>query len=149
MTITYKLKDCIFWSDGEPITSADFVFNWQAAMDPANAPVSRGGWDKIASVEAPDERTVVITFSELYPSWPTIFNLGPNNLSGGLLPAHVFEGQTGLETNPADPPTHLGWRSVGHQRMGTRRSHDPRPQPELLRHSRQVGLYQHQVRTRS
>ena len=100
LTITYKLKDCIFWSDGEPITSADFVFNWQAAMDPANAPVSRGGWDKIASVEAPDERTVVITFSELYPSWPTIFNLGPNNLSGGLLPAHVFEGQTGLETNP-------------------------------------------------
>lgn len=100
LTITYKLKPCIFWSDGEPITANDFVFNWKAAMDPANAPVSRGGWDKIASVEAPDDQTVVITFSELYPSWPTVFNLGPNNLSGGLLPAHVFEGQTGLETNP-------------------------------------------------
>ena len=100
LTITYHLKPDLKWSDGEPITANDFVFTWKAMIDPANAPVSRGGWDKIASVEAPDEKTVVITFSELYPSWSTIFNIGPNNLAGGVLPAHIFEGQTGLETNP-------------------------------------------------
>jgi peptide/nickel transport system substrate-binding protein len=100
LTITYKLKPCIFWSDGEPITSADFVYTYKSAIDPANAPISRSGWDKLVSVEAPDEQTVVMTFSTLYPSWPTIYNLGPNNSTGGLLPAHIFEGQTGLETNP-------------------------------------------------
>jgi len=100
LTITYHLKPCIFWSDGEPITSKDFAYTYSAMMDPANAPISRSGWDKIASFETPDDQTVVITFSTLYPSWPTLFNLGPNNTGGGLLPAHVFEGQTGLETNP-------------------------------------------------
>ena len=100
LTITYKLKPCLFWSDGEPITSKDFLFTYQSAIDPANAPISRSGWDKIESVETPDDQTVVIKFQTLYPSWTTIYNLGPNNSGGGLLPAHIFEGQTGLETNP-------------------------------------------------
>jgi len=100
LTITWHLKPCIFWSDGEPITSKDFAFTFKSNMDPANAPISRSGWDKIASVETPDDQTVVVTFSSLYPSWPTIYDLGPNNSSGGVLPAHIFEGQTGLETNP-------------------------------------------------
>ena len=26
--------------------------------------------------------------------------LGPNNIGGGLLPAHIFEGKTALETDP-------------------------------------------------
>jgi peptide/nickel transport system substrate-binding protein len=100
LTITYKLKPCVFWSDGEPVTANDYVFTYKAFIDEGNAPISRAGWDQIASVEAPDDQTVVITFKSLYASWTTLFNLGPNNSGGGLLPAHIFEGQTGLETNP-------------------------------------------------
>ena len=40
-TLTWKLKPCIFWSDGEPITSKDIAFTWKAIMDEANAPISR------------------------------------------------------------------------------------------------------------
>ena len=109
LTVTWKLKPCIFWSDGEPITSKDFAYTYQALLDPANAPISRAGWDKIASVDTPDDQTVVITFSTLYPSWPVLYSLGPNNTSGGLLPAHVFEGKTGLETDPqVHQPTWAG-----------------------------------------
>jgi len=100
LTVTWKLKPCIFWSDGQPITSKDFAFTFKAMMDPANAPVSRSGWDKIASIDTPDDQTVVIHFSALYPPWITLFNLGPNNGGGGLLPAHIFEGKTGLEKDP-------------------------------------------------
>jgi len=101
LTLTYKLKPCLFWSDGEPITSKDFLFTWKALMDPANVPVTRSGPDKITNIETPDDQTVVITFDKIYPSWITVFNLGPNNLAGGLLPEHVFAGQaTGLEANP-------------------------------------------------
>jgi peptide/nickel transport system substrate-binding protein len=69
-------------------------------MDEGNAPISRAGYDKIASIDTPDDLTVVVHFSELYPAWALLFNLGPNNIGGGLLPAHLFEGETALETNP-------------------------------------------------
>jgi peptide/nickel transport system substrate-binding protein len=51
LTITWKLKDCLFWSDGEPLTSADVKFTWEAVMDPGTAPTTRTGYDKIASIE--------------------------------------------------------------------------------------------------
>ena len=67
-------------------------------MDPGNAVASRTGYDKIASIDTPDPLTAVITFSELYPPWQTLFTQGPNN-SGSILPQHMLEGETALETN--------------------------------------------------
>lgn len=99
LTITWKLKPDLKWSDGEPLTSADVKFTWQSVVDPANAPLARTGYDKIASIDTPDDTTVVIHFSELYPPWQTIFSQGPNN-NGSLLPKHILDGQTGLEKNP-------------------------------------------------
>jgi peptide/nickel transport system substrate-binding protein len=99
LTITWKLKDCLFWSDGTPLTSEDVKFTWEAIMDEGNAVSSRTGYDKIASIDTPDATTVVITFSELYPPWPTLFTQGPNN-TGGILPKHILEGKTALETDP-------------------------------------------------
>jgi peptide/nickel transport system substrate-binding protein len=98
LTITWKLQDCLFWSDGEPLTSADVKFTWETILDPANAPLSRTGYDKIASVDTPDDTTIVLNFSELYPGWQTLFTQGPNN-SGAILPEHLLAGQTGLEGN--------------------------------------------------
>ncbi len=99
LTITWKLKDCLFWSDGTPLTSEDVKFTWEFVMDPGNAVSTRTGYDKIASVEAPDATTVVVTFAELYPAWPTLFTQGPNN-SGGILPKHILEGVTAAESDP-------------------------------------------------
>ncbi len=98
LTITWKLKDCLYWSDGERITSADVKFTWEAVMDPGNAVASRTGYDKIESVETPDDLTVVIKFAELYPPWQVLFTQGPNN-GGAILPKHILEGQSGLESN--------------------------------------------------
>jgi peptide/nickel transport system substrate-binding protein len=100
LTLTWKLKPCIFWSDGEPITSKDFVTTWKAIMDPGTAPISRSGYDKISAIDTPDDQTAVVHFSELYPAWPLLFDLGPNNIGGGLLPAHIFDGKTALEKDP-------------------------------------------------
>ena len=82
LTITWKLKTGLLWSDGEPLTSADVLFTWQSIMDPGNAVASRVGYEKIASIDTPDDTTVVLNFSELYPPWQTLFTQGPNN-SGG------------------------------------------------------------------
>ena len=99
LTITWHIKPCVFWSDGQPITSKDVLFTWQSQVDPGNAPISRTGWDKIASIDTPDDQTAVLHFSELYPPWPTLFTNGPNN-GGQLLPSHLLEGKTGLEKDP-------------------------------------------------
>jgi peptide/nickel transport system substrate-binding protein len=99
LTITWKLREGLYWSDGEPLTSADVKFTWEVVMDPGNAVASRTGYDKIESIETPDDTTVVIKFAELYPPWPTLFTQGPNN-SGGILPKHILEGKTALETDP-------------------------------------------------
>ncbi len=99
LTITWKLKDCLFWSDGTPLTSEDVKFTWELVMDPGNAPSSRTGYDKIASIDTPDATTVVINFSELYPPWPVLFTQGPNN-AGAILPKHILEGKTAVEADP-------------------------------------------------
>ncbi len=37
LTYTFHLRDDIFWSDGEPVTAADFEYSWKRIVDPANA----------------------------------------------------------------------------------------------------------------
>jgi len=82
--ITMNLRDDIVWSDGTPITSADFVFTYNMIMDGGNAVDSQYPYDMVESIEAPDERTVVITFTEPYTPWQA-------QLWRGLLPKHVLE----------------------------------------------------------
>ncbi len=99
LTITWHIKPCVFWSDGTPFTSKDVAFTWKAEVDPGNAVITRSGYDKITAVDTPDDQTAVLHFSELYPAWPTLFTVGPNNY-GQILPAHLLEGKTGLEKDP-------------------------------------------------
>ena len=72
-TITLKLRDDIVWSDGEPITSDDFVFTYEMFMNPANTVASTYPYDLLAGMEAPDERTVVMSFEEPFVPWMASF----------------------------------------------------------------------------
>ncbi len=82
--ITMKLRDDIAWSDGEPITSEDFVFTYDMVMDPNNTVASTYPYDLLASVEGPDPQTVVVTFDEPFAAWAAA-------LWHGILPAHVLQ----------------------------------------------------------
>jgi peptide/nickel transport system substrate-binding protein len=99
LTITWHLKPCLFWSDGEPLTSADVKFTWEVETDQGNAVYSRAGYDQISSIDTPDDTTVVLHFSSLYPGWQTLFDSGPNN-QGNIQPMHILQGKTGLESDP-------------------------------------------------
>ena len=37
LTYTFTLRDDIVWSDGQPVTAADFEYSWKRIVDPANA----------------------------------------------------------------------------------------------------------------
>jgi len=99
LTITWHLKPCLFWSDGQPLTSADVKFTWQALLDKGNAVYSNAGYTQISSIDTPDASTAVLHFSALYPPWLTLFTSGPNN-QGNILPQHILQGKTGLEKDP-------------------------------------------------
>jgi peptide/nickel transport system substrate-binding protein len=87
-TITVKLRKGVKWHDGVEVTSADVQFTWEMIMDERNTPDSRYGFDKIESIDTPDDYTVVFHYTEPYAAWWTKF--GPM-LNGYVLPKHVLE----------------------------------------------------------
>ena len=88
-TITLKLRDDIVWSDGTPITSADFKFTYDMELADSNAVASRSPYDLLESLETPDERTVVATFTEPYAPWLASLFSGIAGIS--IIPAHILQ----------------------------------------------------------
>lgn len=92
--ITFQLREGITWHDGEAVTSDDVLATWEMIMNPENAVITRFGYDTIASIDTPDDYTVVIHFSTPFASWPTLFD--------AIIPRHVIEANSpGLDTSPA------------------------------------------------
>jgi peptide/nickel transport system substrate-binding protein len=83
-TITLKLRDGLTWSDGQPLTSADFVFTWKMITDPKNTVASVAPYDLIKAIDTPDPTTVVMHFDEPYAAWQ-------GTLWHSLLPQHVLQ----------------------------------------------------------
>jgi peptide/nickel transport system substrate-binding protein len=87
--ITLKLRDDIKWSDGTPITSADFKFTYDMTMADANAVSSRSPMDLVESLETPDESTVTVTFSEPYAPWLSRLFAGQSGQA--IIPEHILK----------------------------------------------------------
>lgn len=81
------LLEGLIWSDGTPVTSADFVFTWQWVTTESNAATSAGVWASIDSIEAVDDRTAHVEFVHPTVTW---FEPFAGNYDGNLYPAHVF-----------------------------------------------------------
>jgi peptide/nickel transport system substrate-binding protein len=63
LTITWNLKQGVTWHDGEPFTADDVVFTYEAARSPESIQAAK--FEKIESIEAIDDHTVEINYSEL------------------------------------------------------------------------------------
>ncbi len=86
MTIEFTLRDNLVFADGVPVTATDVQFSFEFLMDERiAAPRLRAYYDKIASVEAIDSKTVKFVFAE-----PYFESLG---LAGGMsvLAKHFYE----------------------------------------------------------
>jgi peptide/nickel transport system substrate-binding protein len=82
MTVRYRLRDGVKWSDGAPLTSADVRFTWRSIMtDPKVS--SRDGYDRIDDVETPDALTAIVRYRALDPAYATRFD--------AILPQHLLE----------------------------------------------------------
>jgi peptide/nickel transport system substrate-binding protein len=66
MVTIYRVRQNVRWHDGVPLTARDFAFAYRVYVDPG-MPVIRDIERKMAQVEARDDHTLVIAWSELYP----------------------------------------------------------------------------------
>ncbi|WP_424933425.1 peptide ABC transporter substrate-binding protein [Amaricoccus macauensis] len=78
-TITWKLKEGLLWSDGSPVTAADAVFTWEYCMHPEGGCAQATNFSGVENVEALDDLTVQVTFSEPkpYPYGPFVGHFSP------------------------------------------------------------------------
>src|SRR5918993_6113504 len=95
LTWTFTLRDDAKWHDGEPFTSRDVQFTWETIMNPDVAVRSRTGPDKVASVETPDDHTVVMTLSEPFAPFQGLWTSGVT----GVIPAHILGGGVDVNTH--------------------------------------------------
>lgn len=85
LTVTWKLRDHIVWSDGQPFTSDDVLFTWQALSHPDNGLAEVTGFDLIDRVDAPDAYTIVVHYRQPYANlWG---QFGGRGL--GIFPRHA------------------------------------------------------------
>ncbi len=86
LKLTFKLREGVNFSDGEPLTSDDVVFSFDFIMNETiAAPRARAYFEKMKAVTAPDKQTVIFEFKEPY------FNA--LSLAGGMsiLARHFYE----------------------------------------------------------
>jgi peptide/nickel transport system substrate-binding protein len=86
-TVTWKLKDGVVWSDGEPFTADDVVYTWQFVTKPENGATTTASYSDIAKVEAVDKTTAKVTFKAAAAAWFIPFVAD----AGEIIPKHVLE----------------------------------------------------------
>jgi peptide/nickel transport system substrate-binding protein len=96
-SVTWKLRDDVTWSDGEPFTADDVVFTFEYISNPEVAAATAQYYETVESVEAVDDQTVKIHFKEPNPAWDVPF-VGQTGL---ILPRHIFEEYNGLDAREA------------------------------------------------
>ncbi|WP_425052452.1 peptide ABC transporter substrate-binding protein [Psychromarinibacter sp. S121] len=72
-SITWTLKEGIVWSDGTPLTAADAVFTWEYCTHPEGGCAQSSYFDGVSSVEAVDDLTIKVSFTEAKPFPYTAF----------------------------------------------------------------------------
>lgn len=141
-TYTFTLREDILWSDGKPVTAADFVTAWQRLADPANdlphrelmsaisgyGEVQEDGDPAPLGVSAPDSRTLVVTLNGS-PAWFL------EEVCGGAytmpVRADLVNQANGAVTNGPYVATELTRQAVTLERSGTYYNTDPRG-PEII-----------------
>lgn len=87
MRVTYAIASAAVWSDGTPMTSADFAYTWQQIVTGRDI-YDTTGYDQISAVDTTDPTRAVVTFSSPFAGWKDLF-------SGFtyVLPSHLLRGK--------------------------------------------------------
>lgn len=87
MSVSFKLKPSIVWSDGEPFTAEDVKFTWQWAGNPDNNAIHQETYSQITDIEVIDDLTLTVHFREPNADWAAAFT---GSGKGIIIPSHVL-----------------------------------------------------------
>jgi peptide/nickel transport system substrate-binding protein len=105
-TVVYTLAKGARWSDGVPITAADFAYDWERVLSigaalPASFPLA--GYRDITSVTGAHSArlgtTVTVVFAKPYADWMALF--------ANLVPAHIARRWGWIDAFAGPVPAHL------------------------------------------
>ena len=87
--VTYNITPVAEWSDGVPITCADFQYTADQIMNGSDI-YDTSGYTDIDKVSCPTPKTVVVTYKKgkTYAGWHQLFASGY-----GVLPSHLLKGK--------------------------------------------------------
>ncbi|MFA5552705.1 MAG: ABC transporter substrate-binding protein [Trueperaceae bacterium] len=93
LVYTFTLREATF-HDGTPVTSADVVYSMEEVLAPFHGRFATA-YQRIESIAAPDERTVVITLAQPFAPLLSLLTV----FDAAVLPKHLYEG-TDILNNP-------------------------------------------------
>jgi peptide/nickel transport system substrate-binding protein len=99
-TYVYHLHKGVLWHDGKPLTSRDVAFTWRAVVNPRNNVFHREGYEEVASIETPDDTTVVVHLKRRYPPFVSRFFTTLQEGAKPILPAHLLSALPNINTAP-------------------------------------------------
>ncbi|RMH60174.1 MAG: peptide-binding protein, partial [Zetaproteobacteria bacterium] len=98
LTITFRLRAGLRWSDGVPFTADDCVFTLRLMQDEHTQSPYKSDYAKVIRAEAPDPLTFVVHYAEPFApalsSWASL----------AILPKHVFAHEDIMHTELARKP---------------------------------------------
>jgi len=101
LVYTYTIRDGVKFHDGVPLTAKDVAFTYKLVMDHEDFPTLHSYVENFASVEAPDDKTVVITLTEAIP------NIESKLIFLYIFPEHIWKDHAGKpaadETTTPEP----------------------------------------------
>lgn len=106
LTYTFTLRDGPTFADGSPLTSADVAWSYQQAIAPDSKNPGKKDIASIASVAAPDPKTVILTLA----SRDSNLLYGLTNRAGAVLKKDTDPASLADEPNGSGPFTVQSWQ---------------------------------------
>ena len=98
LSIIFKLKPNLVWSDGKPLTSNDLVFTLKLIQDNKTQSPYKSDYMKVVSAKATDQYTFEVRYKEIFsPALATWASLA-------ILPKHIFDGVNIMDTDLSRHP---------------------------------------------
>ena len=93
--IEFSLRDDVRWHDGEPLSSEDVAFTFEALRGTEAPTVWQTYMADVDAVETPDDHTVVVTYDEPYAPALKTWTMG-------ILPAHIYDDADDIKDSEAN-----------------------------------------------
>lgn len=111
-TLTFKLDPKAKFHNGQPVTAADVKASFTRILDQATGAAARANYASIASIDTPDDHTVVFNLSQ--PDVPLLTAMG--SINAAIVPAsEIAAGKIGTAAIGSGPFKLESWEPNAHE----------------------------------